>query len=238
MERDASSQERSTQRAIRANDAAADSAPPQPGDQERSSERSPVSGTRPSYPPPSRNDAPTDELLGRFAHGGMAEIYLARQVAADELERYLAVKCIRPAVADDESFLRMFKREARLALQPEVDGRTPLDLDDVAPGNHVVRLRRAGYADWEGPVEVPESGRAVLEQTLQARGIARVNINTRPWSRVYVGRRLLGTTPIADARVPAGRSRLRFVDRDGDEHRRWISVPRGDEESLFYDLRE
>lgn len=128
---------------------------------------------------------------------------------------------------------------ARVVLDDEkVDGRTPLDLDDVAPGNHFVRLRRAGYADWEGPVEVPASGSAVLARALQARGAARVNINTRPWSRIYVGQRLLGTTPIADARVPAGRNRLRLVDRDGQEHRRWISVPRGEEESLFYDLRE
>jgi serine/threonine-protein kinase len=46
----------------------------------------------------------------------------------------------------------------------------------------------------------------------------RLSINTRPWSTVYLGKRLLGTTPLADVAVPRGALNLRLVDRDGKVH--------------------
>jgi len=46
---------------------------------------------------------------------------------------------------------------------------------------------------------------------------ATLSINTVPWSKVYAGNRLLGTTPI-EARVPPGVVRLRFVDANGQTH--------------------
>jgi serine/threonine-protein kinase len=61
-------------------------------------------------------------------------------------------------------------------------------------------------------------------------------INTRPWSRVFVGSRLLGTTPIGRVEVPSGTVRLRFVDRDGVEHTRTVSVPEGGDAREFFDL--
>ncbi|AKF11531.1 serine/threonine-protein kinase [Sandaracinus amylolyticus] len=65
----------------------------------------------------------------------------------------------------------------------------------------------------------------------------RVSINSRPWSKVYVGGRLLGTTPIGDVEVQSGSVRLRFVDRDGEEHVRSITVPPGGHAREFFDLR-
>jgi eukaryotic-like serine/threonine-protein kinase len=56
------------------------------------------------------------ELLGRMAQGGMADIYLAQQVAEAEIRRHVVIKCIRPCVSAHEHFLRMFLREARVAL--------------------------------------------------------------------------------------------------------------------------
>jgi eukaryotic-like serine/threonine-protein kinase len=38
-----------------------------------------------------------------------------------------------------------------------------------------------------------------------------LKITTLPWSKVYLGSRLLGITPLANVKVPAGRHRLRFV---------------------------
>ncbi|MFO0683806.1 MAG: serine/threonine-protein kinase [Sandaracinus sp.] len=63
-----------------------------------------------------------------------------------------------------------------------------------------------------------------------------LSINTRPWSRVFVGSRLLGTTPIGRIDVPSGTLQLRFVDRDGVEHTRSVSVPAGGEAREFFDL--
>jgi serine/threonine-protein kinase len=65
-----------------------------------------------------------------------------------------------------------------------------------------------------------------------------LSINTRPWSKVYVGQRLLGTTPIGAAEVRAGEVVLRLVDRDGNTHRRTVRVAPGERASAFFDLEE
>lgn len=55
------------------------------------------------------------ELIKRLAHGGMAEVYLARQRGPQGFDRRVAIKRILPHLADSEDFLRMFLEEARLA---------------------------------------------------------------------------------------------------------------------------
>ncbi len=65
---------------------------------------------------------------------------------------------------------------------------------------------------------------------------AHLAINTRPWSRVFIGSRLLGTTPIGGVEIPSGSVRLRFVDRDGVEHLRTIQIPAGGDAREFFDL--
>jgi serine/threonine-protein kinase len=64
-----------------------------------------------------------------------------------------------------------------------------------------------------------------------------ISVNSRPWSKVYVGSRLLGTTPIGSVEVESGTVRLRLVDRDGVEHIRTITVPTGGHAREFFDLR-
>ncbi len=63
-----------------------------------------------------------------------------------------------------------------------------------------------------------------------------LSINTRPWSRVYIGSRLLGTTPVGNVELPSGNHRLRLVDRDGAEHTRAVSIPPGGHTREFFDL--
>jgi len=65
---------------------------------------------------------------------------------------------------------------------------------------------------------------------------ATLSINTRPWSRVWMGNRLLGTTPIGEVTVPSGNVRLRIVDRDGRSFARSARVAAGANENLFFDL--
>ncbi len=55
------------------------------------------------------------ELLRPLARGGMAEVYLARRRAAG-VEKWLVVKRIRAAFANDVRFLDLFVREARLSM--------------------------------------------------------------------------------------------------------------------------
>src|SRR5258708_3899482 len=56
-------------------------------------------------------------LLDRIAVGGMAEIFLARQVGLEGFEKTGVLKRIRPHLGDKKSFVRMFLNEAKLAAQ-------------------------------------------------------------------------------------------------------------------------
>jgi len=49
------------------------------------------------------------QLLTQLGRGGMAEVYLAHQAA---LGRYVAVKVLRPHIAEHEDFISRFEREA------------------------------------------------------------------------------------------------------------------------------
>jgi hypothetical protein len=118
----------------------------------------------------------------------------------------------------------------------------------LAPGSYVVHVEHPEHRPWDGEIEVQEGAEARVEPELEPlpRAVARapaappgtLSINTRPWSRVFVGSRLLGTTPIGEASVPSGTVRLRIVDRDGRTFTRSVRVAPGATESVFYDLDE
>src|SRR5687768_17149629 len=55
------------------------------------------------------------QLLRRIALGGMAEIFLARALGIEGLEKLVVLKRILPQYATDSRFVRMFLQEARLA---------------------------------------------------------------------------------------------------------------------------
>lgn len=64
----------------------------------------------------------------------------------------------------------------------------------------------------------------------------KLSINTRPWSTVYLGNRMLGTTPLANVSVPRGPLTLKLVDRDGKVHLRRLARARSTDRSAFYDF--
>lgn len=127
-------------------------------------------------------------------------------------------------------------------------GTTPLEIGIVQPGTYDVRLTLEGHADWTGQVQVAAGQRAALHAQLVREERPRerpavgppgeLSLNTQPWSRVYLGSRLLGTTPLGRVSVPSGTVRLRLVDRDGAEHRRTVRVPPGGHVTESFDLRE
>ena len=122
------------------------------------------------------------------------------------------------------------------------DGTTPLTLPVLQPGIHHVVVTRSGYRSWEGDVEIEAGREASVVATLVPVTRAPVappghlSINTRPWSKVYVGSHLLGTTPIAEVQVTSGNVRLRLVDRDGNTHTKNVRVAPGATERVFYEL--
>lgn len=118
----------------------------------------------------------------------------------------------------------------------------PLDVQ-LASGGHTLAIDLEGYEPWRQTVQVTdtpitlhadltpvrrrvrdnEPDRAT-ETEDQPIAMGQISLNTRPWSRVYLGARLLGTTPFGNVEVPAGTHTLRFVDRDGHEHIRQVTV--------------
>ncbi len=64
------------------------------------------------------------------------------------------------------------------------------------------------------PAPATEPRRAATQEA--ATGL--VSLDTTPWSRVYFRSRLLGETPLAEVRLPAGRQVLVCVDGQGERH--------------------
>jgi serine/threonine-protein kinase len=54
------------------------------------------------------------ELLGRLGHGGMGEVFLARQRGPSGFVHTVVVKRLRPDLAGNREYLEMFLEEARL----------------------------------------------------------------------------------------------------------------------------
>ncbi len=54
-------------------------------------------------------------LLKKIASGGMAEVFLAKQLGLDGFEKLVVLKRILPHLADNKEFVRMFLDEARTA---------------------------------------------------------------------------------------------------------------------------
>ncbi len=55
------------------------------------------------------------QLLKKLATGGMAQIYLGRQVGLEGFEKLMVVKRILPHLAENDDFITMFLDEARIA---------------------------------------------------------------------------------------------------------------------------
>lgn len=77
---------------------------------------------------------------------------------------------------------------------------------------------------------------AVPDTRARPRHRGSISINTQPWSTVYLGSRLLGSTPLADVQVPRGTLMLKLVDRDGRVHLRRIPASQGSERTVYFEF--
>jgi serine/threonine-protein kinase len=80
----------------------------------------------------------------------------------------------------------------------------------------VVALRRpdAARAPASRPLAPPADGRSLPPMVIRkTRPHGFLNLATSPWATIYHGRRRLGNSPLVRARLPAGRVRLRAVNR-------------------------
>ena len=56
------------------------------------------------------------ELLYRLGRGGMAEVWMARMSAGEQISKAVAIKLLMPPRVEDERYRRMFVEEARLTM--------------------------------------------------------------------------------------------------------------------------
>ena len=97
--------------------------PGRPRGRRRARERLVTEGDRSLRAVIERALGPQYEIVGSLGHGGMGAVYLARDRA---LERLVAVKVLRPDLAEAPESRERFRREARIAAQLSHPGILPL----------------------------------------------------------------------------------------------------------------
>jgi len=112
--------------------------------------------------------------------------------------------------------------------------------NSLAPGAVIVRSN--DDADGRAPITafttMPAGANVKASEARDASSPAlntgRLSINTRPWSTVYLGKRVLGTTPLADVPVPRSALTLKMVDRDGHVHVRRVPASKQPARSVHF----
>jgi hypothetical protein len=124
---------------------------------------------------------------------------------------------------------------------------TPIHAEAFAPGMHHVTVEKKGYLARVLSVQLGEGERRTLDVELRAvpRAVGRalqprgfLTVRTMPWSKVFDGARLIGTTPLANASLTAGTHTLTFVNPDFPPLTRMVEVHAGEESRLSLELKK
>ncbi|MFK7990400.1 MAG: protein kinase [Sandaracinaceae bacterium] len=124
---------------------------------------------------------------------------------------------------------------ATLSVDGEPRGETPVTVEGLTTGTHVVTLALEGYAAHEGEVEIRADRTRSILQTLEAlpeegqdetpTEMGRINLTTSPIVRVFHNDEDLGETPLRNLELPVGTVALDLELPDGSRVRRGVLVP-------------
>lgn len=192
------------------------------------------------HPSAGSNDPSAPPSFAATANGGgPAETGAPTAAAAEALARAVGSIAVRTVPSG-----------AVIKLDGKVVGVSPMNLPSVASGEHELRLEVPDHEPYAQTITVTEGETFLSDVTLRAQPTSRpaatrapraqgqLSLNTRPWSKVYLGSRLLGTTPLGEVPVPAGRLTLKLVDRDGQVHRKTVNVSEDRVARAFFELSE
>ncbi len=99
------------------------------------------------------------QIIRRLALGGMAELYLARQLGDAGYEKVVALKRVLPHLAEDPAFVTMFLNEARLASGLNHSGIAQVMDFGTEAGEHFMALE---YVHGRSALQLlKEAGRAL-----------------------------------------------------------------------------
>lgn len=125
--------------------------------------------------------------------------------------------------------------------------RTPLRIAGLAPGRHDIVLHLDGHVELARSVELAAGERRTLELAFARkvepqvrhppkRGNGWLTVRTQPWSEVYLGKRKLGATPLADIELPAGTYTLTFKNPQARTTKRRVTIKAGETTKVSVDL--
>src|SRR5438105_4700980 len=106
-----------------------------------------MSGFEPERKAPLLTRLGNFELVRLIAQGGMADIYLARQIGLGQFERHVAVKVLNHERSRDEEARALFLDEARLLAMLHHHNLATVFEVDVADGVHYLAMEFVHGAD-------------------------------------------------------------------------------------------
>jgi serine/threonine-protein kinase len=127
---------------------------------------------------------------------------------------------------------------------------TPIHAEQFASGMHRVVVEKKGYTPRELSVQLGDGEHRTLDVELRpgAKRVVRVvqpsvpkgylTVRTVPWSKVFEGSRLLGTTPMANVPLTEGTHTLTFVNPDLPPVKRAVTVRAGEEQRVAIELKK
>ncbi|MBI2894913.1 MAG: protein kinase [Deltaproteobacteria bacterium] len=116
------------------------------------------------------------------------------------------------------------------AAQAPSTGRTAVGTRATKAGAPATVRARPATRETHAPADGPGASTV-------GRGPGRLFVNTRPWSRVYLRGRLLGTTPLGNVEVPGGPQRLTFELEDHTKVSRPVTIRTDGPTKAFFELR-
>jgi eukaryotic-like serine/threonine-protein kinase len=125
---------------------------------------------------------------------------------------------------------------------------TPIHAEQFASGMHRVVVDKKGYQPRDLSVQLGDGEHRTLDVELRPapKRVVRVQkapsgyltVRTVPWSKVFEGARLLGTTPLANVPLGEGTHTLTFVNPDLPPLKKTVTVHAGEEQRLSFEIKK
>jgi hypothetical protein len=136
---------------------------------------------------------------------------------------------------------------ARVTIDRRALGTTPLRGHTLGEGAHAITVEKSGFQTRQLSVVVAPGEHRTLDVELRMTGKrgkrelkvsgGTLTVTTVPWSKVYDGNKLLGTTPLHNVRLSVGPHTLKFVNPEVPPVKRHVDVSAGEEIRLSLELK-
>jgi len=121
---------------------------------------------------------------------------------------------------------------------------TPLTDEEIAPGRHSLAIALPSFERRTMDLEIAQGEKRTIELEMKPIKVVKgvkaqpgyLTVRTIPWSQVYEGTRLLGTTPLANVPLLPGSHTLTFVNPERPTVKRAVAIKAGQEKRVALEL--